>query len=277
MKSPFPGMDPYLERHWGDVHQRIATYICDGLQSRLPGDLRARMQERVYIELPGARRAVYYPDVRVVERPGPGPGPGAGTATAVAEPSTAHDAANGDPICDKPLVVHLDIEPVTEGYIEIIDVKSGHKVVTAIEVLSPTNKRPGEGQRLYLKKREDQQAAGVNTVEIDLVRGGTRILMVDVEHIPPFQPTAYLACVWRGSRPSQVDLYPMPLAARLPVIAVPLRPADRDVPLDLQAILEQCYRNGGYDDIDYRGEPDPPLSPEDAVWAQALLNEQRKR
>ncbi|MGO9470092.1 MAG: DUF4058 family protein, partial [Isosphaeraceae bacterium] len=20
MKSPFPGMDPYLERHWGDVH-----------------------------------------------------------------------------------------------------------------------------------------------------------------------------------------------------------------------------------------------------------------
>ena len=70
MKSPFPGMDPYLERHWGDVHQRIVTYTCDWLQSRLPDDLRARMQERVYIEIPDVRRGEYYPDVRVVERSG---------------------------------------------------------------------------------------------------------------------------------------------------------------------------------------------------------------
>ena len=54
MKSPFPGMDPYLERHWGDVHQALVTYIRDQLQPSLPDDLRARMQERVYIE--SARR-----------------------------------------------------------------------------------------------------------------------------------------------------------------------------------------------------------------------------
>ena len=41
--------------------------------------------------------------------------------------------------------------------------------------------------------------------------------------------------------------------------------------LNLQAIIDQCYRNGGYDDIDYRGEPDPPLSPKDAAWADELL------
>jgi hypothetical protein len=73
MNSPFPGMDPYLERFWGDVHQALITYIRDWVQGRLPGDLRARMQERVYVELPGARRAVYYPDIRVVERPAPRP------------------------------------------------------------------------------------------------------------------------------------------------------------------------------------------------------------
>ena len=84
MKSPFPGMDPYLERHWGDVHQAVVTYIRDWLQSRLPGDLRAQMQERVYIEIPDARRAEYYPDVRVIERPRRAPA--AGSATAVAEP-----------------------------------------------------------------------------------------------------------------------------------------------------------------------------------------------
>ncbi len=62
------------------------------------------------------------------------------------------------------------IEHATEGYIEIVDVKSGHRVVTTIEVLSPTNKRPGEGQRLYLQKQADMKQAGVNIVEIDLLR-----------------------------------------------------------------------------------------------------------
>ena len=47
MKSPFPGMDPYLEAHWGDIHQRIVLYAADQLQGQLPSDLRARVEERV--------------------------------------------------------------------------------------------------------------------------------------------------------------------------------------------------------------------------------------
>ena len=70
MKSPFPGMDPYLEQHWGDVHQAFITYLRDALQLRLPAGLRARMQERVYIELPEEGRHESYPDVRVFEYPG---------------------------------------------------------------------------------------------------------------------------------------------------------------------------------------------------------------
>ena len=49
MPSPFPGMDPYLERHWGDVHTRLITYSSDQLQTVLPKDLRARVQERVVV------------------------------------------------------------------------------------------------------------------------------------------------------------------------------------------------------------------------------------
>jgi hypothetical protein len=275
MKSPFPGMDPYLERYWGDVHQGVITYIRDWLQSRLPSDLRARMQERVYIELPDTRRAMYYPDVRVVERLGFSQA--TSIAAAVAEPLAAEDSGNGHLITENPLIVHLDIEPMTESYVEIIDVKSGHRVITAIEVLSPTNKRPGEGQRLYLQKRADQHSAGVNTVEIDLLRGGQRILMLDAEQIPPSHRTAYQVCVWRAHQPGQVAIYRLPLATRLPEVAIPLRPTDQDVVLDLQAIVEQCYRNGGYDDIDYQDEPDPPLSPVDKLWADALLREQGKR
>jgi len=274
MKSPFPGMDPYLERHWGDVHLRVVTYTCDWLQSRLPGDLRARMQERVYIELPDARRGEYYPDVRVIERPRRSPG--SGSATAVAEPENATEIVDG-PVPVEPILIHLDIEPITEGYVEIVDVKSGHSVVTAIEVLSPTNKRPTEGQRLYLKKRDDRKLAGVNTVEIDLLRGGERVVMVPPQLVPPSHRTAYQVCIWRAARPDTFAIYPVRMRERLPVISIPLRPADREVPLALQAVLDQCYRNGGYDDIDYRGEPDPPLPADDASWADILLREQARR
>jgi hypothetical protein len=217
MKSPFPGMDPYLERHWGDVHQRMMTYICDWLQVRLPGDLRARMQERVYVELP------------------------------------------------------------TESYVEIVDVKSGHRIVTTVEVLSPTNKRPSEGQELFLQKRADMKQAGVNIVEIDLLRGGQRVLFAAPELVPPSHRTAYQICVWRAAQRRQVEVYRVPLRERLPVFRVPLRPTDRDALIDLQAIIDQCYRNGGYDDIDYLGEPDPALSAADRDWADQLLREQGRR
>jgi hypothetical protein len=272
MKSPFPGMDPYLERHWGDVHQRLITYICDQLQSALPGDMRARMQERVYIELPVGRHE-YYPDVRVIERPRRTSGGG----TAVAEAASVAGVGNGTLVPAEPIVLHLDAEPITEGHIEIIDVKSGHRVITSIEVLSPANKHAGEGQRLFLQKREDMKRAGVNTVEIDLLRGGDRVQMIRQEQVPPSHRTDYQVCVWRVSQPTAVLLYAAPLRERLPIIRIPLRPSDPEALLDLQAVVEQCYRNGGYDDIDYTDEPEPRLNKADAAWADAFLREQGRR
>jgi hypothetical protein len=274
MHSPFPGMDPYLERHWGDVRQALVTYIRDRLQSSLPGDLRARMQERVYIQWPDGRHE-YYPDVRVIERPRRPSA--AGGATAVAEPASGIEAEDESFAPAEPMVVHLDVEPVTEGYIEIVDVKSGHRVITSIEVLSPANKRAGEGQQLFLQKRADMKRAGVNIVEINLLRGGEHVLMIPPEQLPPSHRTPYQVGVWRASRPDCASVYKVPLRERLPRIEIPLRPDDRDAPLDLQAVLEQCYRNGGYDDIDYTGEPDPPLKKDDAAWADTLLREQGRR
>ena len=68
MASPFPGMDPYLEAHWGDIHHRIINYACDAIQEQLPDDLFARMEERIYVRTP-RELMERYPDVRVVERP----------------------------------------------------------------------------------------------------------------------------------------------------------------------------------------------------------------
>jgi len=126
-------------------------------------------------------------------------------------------------------------------------------------------------------KRNDLKLAGVNTVEIDLLRGGERVLMVPQELVPPSHRTAYQVCVWRTAQPDTLAVYPIPLRERLTVISIPLRPADGEVPLAVHAVLDQCYRNGGYDDIDYRGEPDPPLPADDASWADTLLREQGRR
>jgi hypothetical protein len=223
--------------------------------------------------LPEDRRE-YYPDVRVIERPRPS---SAGGTTAVAEPiSVTRNEAAGLAAAE-PILIHLDVEPVTEGYIDIVDVKSGYRVITSIEVLSPANKHAGQGQQLFRQKRADMQRAVVNLVEIDLLRGGDRVLMIPSEQIPPSHRSDYQICVWRASQPSEVAAYKAPLRERLPVIRVPLRPTDPDAPLDIQAAVDQCYRNGGYDDIDYSGEPEPRLKKDDAAWADGLLKQQGRR
>ena len=264
MPSPFPGMDPYLEQFWRDIHARCIIYAADQLQARLPGDLRARVEERVFVEPAlGAARSVY-PDIRVVER-----GRGAATST----------PSESGPAVAEPLVIYLSDEPVTERYIDIIDVGSGRRVVTVIEMLSLSNKVPGEGQELYRRKQRELIDGHVNLVEIDLLRAGDRVLSVGFSHIPPAYRTPYQICVYRAAvAQPRYEVYRVPLQERLPVISIPLRPTDADVPLDLQALLDQCYHNGGYDeDIDYSADPEPPLNAEDAHWADVLLRQTGRR
>ncbi len=263
MASPFPGMDPYLERFWRDVHARLIIYGADQLQGRLPSDLRARVEERVVVEPGEGEYRSVYPDIRVVER---GHGPPQATATET-------DAAMLEPI-----TLQLEDEPMTETFIEIIDIGSGKQVVTVIEVVSLANKLPGDSQEKYRRKRNELRSGAVSLVEIDLLRAGQRQFGVPRDRIPASHRAPYQICVRRGWEPTAVQNYAVPLRLRLPVIGVPLRQTDADVPLDLQALIEQCYRNGGYDDdIDYHSPLDPPLAREDDSWADELLRSQGRR
>lgn len=192
MPSPFPGMDPYLEQFWRDVHARLIIYAADQLQGRLPSDLRARVEERVVVE-PGVSeedRSVY-PDNRVIER---GRGP---SAAAVAEAGVA---------VLEPVILRLEDEPKTETFIEIIDVGSGRRVVTVIEVVSLTNKLPGDGQNKYRQKQEELRAGGVSLVEVDLLRAGRRKFGVPYHRIPVSHRTPYQVCVRRGWDPAAVEI-----------------------------------------------------------------------
>jgi hypothetical protein len=131
MASPFPGMDPYLESSWGDVHHALITYAREKLQEILPGDLRARVEERVFVESAASPERGIYPDIRSVERS--------------RRKRRRLPAARSVAVAET-LRIPLPDEPVTQGYIEIIDLATGRRVVTVIEVLSPANKAPGPGQ-----------------------------------------------------------------------------------------------------------------------------------
>ena len=168
-------------------------------------------------------------------------------------------------------LVHVDREPSSQGYIEIVDAGSGNRVVTVIEFVGPTNKLPGEGQRLYLKKQKEVVAAGASLVEIDLTRTGKRLLAGPMELLHRWQRTNYMACITRGWKPDVAELYPLPLAEPLPALRIPLRESDADATLNLQSLIDQCYENGGYDTIDYHQPPIPPLDPAGAAWAEKWL------
>ena len=258
LSSPFPGMDPWLERSWGDVHARVVMYAAEQLQPRLPPDLRARVEERVFVESPSYRERRIAPDVRVVQ------GPTSATRTPVAA------AGNGAPAA-QPVVVEVPDEPVTETFVEIREARPSNRLVTVIEVLSPTNKRAGEGQDLYRQKQLELKRAGISLVEIDLLRRGEHALAIPRAWWPQDLRTPYRACVTRGAAPRRFEVYGFSLREPLPSIQIPLRAHEPDVPLDLQAVGSRVYRAGAYDDIDYREDPDPPLESADAVWADELL------
>ncbi len=254
MKSPFPGMDPYLERHWRDVHGTLIVHCRAMLNRQIGGDLRARIDERLVIEHLWDEARSIYPDVVVVEHGLVGQAVSAPAGMTLAEP----------------LVIEAADERAHERYIEIIDPRGG-KVITVIEFLSPTNKLPGDGRDQYLRKQQEVISARINLVEIDLTRSGRRELALPEAEMPPAAQTTYVACIRRGSSTRRYEIYPMPLRDRLPAIRIPLRPTDPDAAIDLQVLVDLAYEEGRHDDIDYSRGAVPPLTGEDAAWAEGLL------
>ncbi len=257
MSSPFPGMDPYLESRtiWPDLHQRLITYSADVLQPSIRPRYHAHIGERVYVIHPPR---VIYPDVALTQQP------------AARVPAAPPGVAMMEP--DRPVVISLPPEEVREVFIEILDLTQGGRVVTVIEVLSPANKTLGEGRELYLRKQEDVLSSETSLVEIDLLRRGEHTVAIPPYYLIPYQPCHYLISISRATHRERFEVYPLTLRQRLPRVTIPLLEPDADAVLDLQAVFERCYENGAYADlIDYREEPESPLAPDDAAWADDLL------
>jgi hypothetical protein len=260
MPSPFPGMDPYLEGplHWRDVHHRLAVEISRRLSPRLAPRYVARLETRLVAFSPDEEEiSILYPDIEVTQKQL--------RELAIATYEAATDVADAVP--PPPLVLRaITPEQVELITVEIRDAAQG-RLVTAIEILSPVNKRPGKGLEEYRAKRGTVLSANAHLLEIDLLRQGTR---------PPrligLPQSDYFIFLTRAGRCNVTETWPVSVRDSLPVVPVPLLPGDEDVPLDLSHALRIIYDEARYDlSIDY-GEPAiPPLAQEDAEWAQELL------
>ena len=143
MTMIFPGMDPYLEDplFWPGFHNALVVYIRDQLQPQLSPRYIAAVEDRVFLE--ETPRAII-PDVWVRERSEFKLPSGKGGVAVLEATAVATDES--DPEADEELLISLSDPDEHESYIEILDRQSEQRVVTIIEVLSPTNKKPGRGR-----------------------------------------------------------------------------------------------------------------------------------
>ncbi len=255
MPSPFPGMDPFLEmQEWEDFHTTLNTVIREMLSPSIEPRYVVRVERRVYVEHSldesGQQRIA---DVAVL----------VSAADSVSGELSVGGATTIAPVeCELPMP-----EDRRETYL-VIRERETMDVVTVLETLSPSNKRPGgNGRQEYLSKRESILKSRSHLVELDLLRGGERLPTVG-----PLPAGDYYAIVSRRERRPRAEVYPWSMRQPLPKIPVPLLKGDADVLLDLQTAFSTVYDRARYDlSLDYHQALDPPLTDSDADWMRNLI------
>lgn len=261
MKSPFPGMDPFIEARglWADFHDNLIVEIQRALNERLPDRYEALIGERTYIHLvdplEGSRASqVIKPDVRI---DGPGQEFGSGGM------GTQHDSLIATSVVMHP---ELAIEE-RETFIEIREAAENERVVTCIEVLSPTNKRPGSpGWAEYERKRQLMFRGEASFVEIDLLRGGKRRPMREPWPGSPY----YLLVLWKELAP-ECRVWPGFSTQPLPEVPIPLARPDPDLLLGIQPAIDAVLARSRYDRRMRYAEPiQPPLAGDEVALLPAV-------
>jgi hypothetical protein len=262
-------MDPYIEvsHLWEDFHSKLIGEIERALSSLVPDRYVVRTGERSYVAVAldddDDERSLL-PDVAIASSRAP-----AGTARKLkgsARAAAAQSEAG-------PVMMHALVKAeYRELFLEIRQVDPEHRLVTGIEVLSPSNKRPNsKGCRLYYRKRLAFLSGYAHFVEIDLLRGGRRMPMAS-----PWPDSPYYLLVCRKKQAPRCAVWPATFTAPLPPIPIPLASPDRDISLDLQPLIEAIYARSRYErDIDYGRPLPPPLSPAEAAWLKKRLRQQQ--
>jgi hypothetical protein len=256
-KNPFPGMNPFIEQRWRDAHTMLVAYIRDALQEQLAEDLVAGAEEEVVSIGLEEKDKRFRPDVGVWEMH-----ESSARGSAVAGPIRAPQAST--PTC-------IIVDEEVERWVEIRDASG--KLITVIELLSPSNKVDEAAREMFRRKRRTLMSGGVNIVEIDLVRSGGSLFPADVVETKRRKGACYGVCVFRAARSGELEFYAIALREPLPTLSIPLRPNEREVALELQPLLNRCHERGRYHLLRYDLNLEPPLSESDRDWIQQVLRE----
>jgi hypothetical protein len=263
-------MDPCIEacHLFEDFHHDLVSEIKASLASRLPERYVVRAGERSYVALAldedVEEQRQFLPDVAIAT------GRRGGRGSRKARKPASARAARGTAV---PVLMRALIKAeYREAFLEIRQVAPEHKLVTGIEILSPSNKRPKtKGWRLYFLKRQAFLHGAAHLVEIDLLRGGQRMPMVS-----PWPDSPYYLLVCRKKQYHRCSVWPAYFTEPMPPLTIPLAPPDPDISLDIQPFIEAIYARSRYErDIDYRQPLFPPLSPDEQAWLDGRLREQR--
>jgi hypothetical protein len=236
--------------------------LSEFLQAELPPPYFAEIGERVWVEV--SQRYIE-PDASVLRGNRAGP-------RYEGEPDATAAVARS-----RPVVVTVPHDERREPFVEIrVSGEAGERLVTAIELLSPSNKTPGErGRELYLRKQRELIDSPTHLVEIDLLRGGLHTTAVPFDRLAAqVGPFDYHVAIHRFDRFEDFLVDPIRLEERLPEVWIPLLPGDSEVPIDLQAALDRAYDTGPYRRRTRYAEstPAPPLRPDQAEWATRILH-----
>lgn len=253
MPSPFPGMDPYLEGSlWTTLHAALANEIVRQLAPRLRPRYVALPVERMVLDMADdvvVTTSDIYPDVGLV-------------AAAAPTESMFGAMASGAMVSVPVLLATTMPTPVPTVSVEIRDTAQ-RRLVTAIEILSPANKR-GQGREEYLLRRQRILLSTSHLLELDLLRKGQRAPMQQ-----PLPPALYYVLLSRAERRPLTEVWSLTLDHVLPTVPVPLLAGDADSTLDLQQAFDTVYDLLGYDLlIDYAQPPEVAL-PEEAMLTVA--------
>ncbi len=257
MGTPFPGMDPYLERRglWEEVHSGLILAMQAALNPQVAPRYRAAIEQRTYLAVSHPDGFAGKPDVLIVGTPDPNAGFGY-------EAMGVQTASNGTLVAELPVP-----EEITERYLEIREVDTD-RVITVIELLSPSNKLSREGRDEYERKRLRVLASLTHLVEIDLLRAG----------IPPefrlrqqAASSDYRITVSRSEKRPYAALKLFGVRQPIPDIPIPLRRSEAEPVLPLNQLLHDLYNRARYDLVIHYDRPaDPPLNEVDAAWARTI-------
>ena len=217
-RSPFPGMDPYLESPllWSDLHSRLSNIFAEQLAPPLAPKYVAELDTQIMIE-----QIVDDDEGSFVKKSGAIP------YTTITRPKPVRSTIAGTLIAPAPLRLRIPMAVPTRVVSVHIRHRETERLVAVIELLSPINKKAGKEREAYLEKRAAYLDSNTHLIEIDLLR---RFPLLPLQGTLP--KSDYLVVVSNAYERPSCDVWPIQLREPLPVLPIPLIRPDEPVPLE---------------------------------------------